>query len=171
MGRLKIYWHVPLFFLLAVPCIASEIGLSVTERIAALRYKSNAHNRFVTELIEKEFQPVDVARPLIPVQSSKGFDEDFLDEPTQVSPLPVVDLPTINDEPIIVEEIDTFPTDHELKDDFEYSENNSDEDFSDSFSGSETYTSDGYQIPTYEEIYAPKVPQRRFGYYLDPFSL
>ena len=136
------------------------------QKIAELRLKSNAHGRFVNELLvnEPKFHPIEA-----PIQTS--IENDPIDsEPESAPSLPTVDLPSkveIQEFPSQPEQLPQPPQD--------FTEDESVEEpvapFAEEppMTASKEITIEDEVGPTYEELYAPKVPQRRLGYFFGPF--
>jgi opacity protein-like surface antigen len=132
------------------------------QKIAELRLKSNAHGRFVNELLvnEPKFHPIEA-----PIQTSIENDP-FDTEPESTPSLPTVDLPS-------EVEIQEFPTQPEQlpQPPQDFTEDEPVAPFTEvpPKTASKDITIDDEVGPTYEELYAPKVPQRRLGYFFGPF--
>jgi opacity protein-like surface antigen len=132
------------------------------QKISELRLKSNAHGRFVNELLVKEpkFDPIEA-----PIQTS--IENDPFDTESESAPsLPAVELPS----EVLTQEFPSQPeqlpqppqdfTEDEPVAPFTEVPPNTD---------SKEITIEDEVGPTYEQLYAPKVPQRRFGYFFGPF--
>jgi opacity protein-like surface antigen len=135
-------------------------------KIAELRLKSNAHGRFVNEMLvnEPKFHPIEA--PML-----TSIDNDPIDsEPESLPSLPTVELPS---------EFETqeFPTQPEQlpQPPQDFTEVESVEEPVAPFpevvpkTASKEITIKDEVGPTYEELYAPKAPQRRLGYFFGPF--
>ena len=136
------------------------------QKIAELRLKSNAHGRFVNELLvnEPKFDPIEA-----PIQTA--IENDPIDyEPEPAPYLPTVELPS---------EVETqeFPSPQEplpqppqdFTEDVPAEEPIPPVTESPGRTASKEKAVQDEGGPTYEELYAPKVPQRRLGYFFGPF--
>jgi len=158
-------------FILLCATASAESDLSVADKIAALRTKSSAHNRFVTELLAQKFQRIEVAPPVKEMVPPVFKDDPPAEVVSSVNDLPEVFLPTneytdetesprefvYNDPPSAPVE-ESEPSFDVLVGEAEYQP-----------AGSTLYTSEGVPVPTYDDLYSPKFPQRRIGYYFGPF--
>ncbi len=135
---------------------------SLSERIDALRLKSHAHGKYVGELLddsslksvatESSFLPVEPASPSAP------DDQEFVFPVENVAPEVHPGNPGLE-----------FETDEDAFDEpiSEQSLESSEPEFIEQDASLSEEPSPS--LPTYEEIYAPKYPQRRIGYYFGPF--
>jgi len=157
------------FFLLSFVYAHSVYGVVVEEknlsqRITELRLKSNAHGKFVSELLGNpvEFEPIEVDGNA-PVQSSvsstkvDGESLPAAEIPPRLSPSPHSGLPDVEEKEVIQN-----PMPDSVEDSSPSS--SSEESGLSNQPPSRTKTPD-----TYDELYKPKIPQRRMGYYFGPF--
>ena len=138
----------------------------LAQKIAELRLKSSAHGRFVNELLanELEIDPIKVPPPSI--SSIEPL------PPEKPPTLPSVYLPTLdsysseNDqaEEVLPEEVSKEVESIEQREvgSVPQSTETSTVPASDPPLGTE-------ELTAYEDLYAPKTPQRRIGYYFGPF--
>ena len=136
------------------------------QKIAELRLKSNAHGRFVNELLvnEPKFHPIEA-----PIQTS--IERDTIDsEPESVPFLPIVELPSEFETQEFPSQPKQLPQPTQ-----DFSEDEPVEDqvapitVVPAKTASKEITFEDEVGPTYKELYAPKVPQRRLGYFFGPF--
>ena len=135
-------------------------------KIAELRLKSNAHGRFVNEMLvnDPKFHPIEA-----PILTS--IENDPIDnEPESVRSLPTVELPieveaqAFSSQPEALPQLpQVFTVDVPAEEPIAY--------FTESpaMTASKEIASKDDVGPTYEELYAHKVPQRRLGYFFGPF--
>ena len=159
--------------LLANFILASDsASISLSDKIVELRLKSNAHGKYVNELLAEKvtFPSFDaINKPsLIDTEPSVGTEDSFTPPGTH---LPLVDLPEpiLGDQPpsnLAEESISPIPIEEIVEE-----EQGLDK---------EVLVNQGFDTggnkeaipdkpPTYNELYSPKVPQRRLGYYFGPF--
>ena len=157
-----VIWLALFFWFMVIPTYAQESTVNdLSKKIQELRLKSNAHSKFVNELLAENV----VLDPLVTVNDFIEFEaqpvEEISDSAKPVN-LPIVQLPE--------QRVDS-PTDNEVIEDDLISNSPSFEKTKDtqSIPSSEDRTTDNSSPPTYEELYEPKVPQRRVGYYFGPF--
>ena len=128
--------------------------------------KSNAHGRFVNELLvnEPKFHPTEA-----PIHTS--FDNDSIGyKPDSAPSLPTVEMPGKietqefpSQTEALPQPLEDFPVYEPIEEPIA------------SFTevpartASKEMTIEDEVAPTYEELYAPKVPQRRLGYFFGPF--
>ena len=152
---------LPKAFFFACLLLTSSLwvfGVSDTDlskQISELRLKSSAHGRYVSELLSSELPVENFAPPELLLNDNVIHEDVILD-------LPTVELPEPDETPVLGDNTFTDSTDQTV-----------------AFPASEqpaqlppTVDSQSFgppQAPTYEELYTPKVPQRRVGYYFGPF--
>ena len=159
--------------LLANFILASDsASLSLSDKIVELRLKSNAHGKYVNELLAEKmtFPSFDaINKPsLINTEPSVGTEDSFTPPETH---LPHIDIP----EPILggqppsnlaEKSISPVPIEEVVEEELGLDK--------------EVLVNQGFDTggnkeaipdkpPTYNELYSPKVPQRRLGYYFGPF--
>ena len=127
----------------------------LSKQISELRLKSSAHGRYVSELLSSELPVENFAPPELLLNDNVIHEDVILD-------LPTVELPEPDKTPVLEDNTFTDSTDQTV-----------------AFPASEqpaqlpptvdSQSIDPPQAPTYEELYTPKVPQRRVGYYFGPF--
>jgi opacity protein-like surface antigen len=158
-------WALFLFFCMVVKSLSAATveGDNLSRRILDLRMKSHAHGKFVSELLGNpiDFEPIKPglnSSPSLPPSTSV---EDIpLPSPESLSQPPGAPSTVI---PAVEEEIAIHnQKPHPI------------EDRSPSASSQEVVFINQPPLPaktsqTYEELYKPKVPQRRLGYYFGPF--
>ena len=149
------------FFALSALTVFGDNEYDLLFKIKELRLKSNAHGKFVTQLLENEIKLEPIEKPeLLP--SQKAPPEDPFFEPIQ---LPVIDLPAVPEKTGMPKEETSGRTpssgvvDNKLPTQSESA---------DPPTSQESYSNEE-ERPTYEELYASKHPQRRVGYYFGPF--
>ena len=136
------------------------------QKIAELRLKSNAHGRFVNELLvdEPKFDPIEAS-----IQTSIE-NNPFDTEPEPAPSLPTVELPRESEAQEFPSQPEQLPQPPQ--------EFTKDEPIEEPVApitevppktASKEITIEDEVGPTYEELYAPKVPQRRLGYFFGPF--
>ena len=157
-----VIWLALFFWFMVIPTYAQESTANdLSKKIQELRLKSNAHSKFVNELLAENV----ALEPLVPDNNFIEFeaepDEEISDSAKPVN-LPIVQLPE--------QRVDST-TDKVANEDDLISNSPSFEKTKDtqSIPSSEDLTTDNSSPPTYEELYEPKVPQRRVGYYFGPF--
>jgi hypothetical protein len=137
----------------------------LSQKIAELRLKSHAHGKFVSELLGNpvEFEPIKVgANSSLQslASSTKVVDKPLA--PTEISSSPPLspssDLPDVEEMEVVQNPLpgpvdDSSPSSLPEESIFPHQ------------SPSHTKTPD-----TYDELYKPKIPQRRMGYYFGPFA-
>ena len=138
----------------------------LAQKIADLRLKSSAHGRFVNELLANDLEIDPIKVPF-----SSTIDTEPL-PPEKAPILPSVDLPTLdsysseNDqaEEVLPEEVSKEVESIEQREvgSVPQSTETSTVPASDPPLGTE-------ELTAYEDLYAPKTPQRRIGYYFGPF--
>jgi opacity protein-like surface antigen len=136
------------------------------QKIAELRLKSNAHGRFVNELLvnEPKFDPIEA-----PIQTSIE-NNPFDTEPESAPSLPTVELPRESETQEFPSQPEQLPQPPQ-----EFTKDEPIEEPVAPFTevppktASKEITIEDEVGPTYEELYAPKVPQRRLGYFFGPF--
>ena len=165
---LRVFSLFPFFIFLPLWCLGNP-GADLSQRIAELRLKSNAHGRYVNDLLANEVR----TDPIIPPASSSLPDRSSVqtDEPLN---LPNVDLPDVVDDVFLGEP--NLPTVSSTEDTLD----------SDSMEEKKGGNAEvdvqslpafpegvdpavNQRNPTYDDLYAPKVAQRRIGYYFGPF--
>jgi len=146
--------------------------LSLSEKIAQLRLKSNAHGKYVNELLAEPItlQSFDTINepsliniePVVGTEESSALPEDHLpliDLPEPISEVePSVNVVEENASPLPVAEV----VEEELNLDKEVPVNPD-------FDSGRNRDVNPDAPPTYDELYSPKVVQRRLGYYFGPF--
>ena len=133
----------------------------LAQKIADLRLKSIAHGRFVNELLANDLEIDPIKVPF-----SSTIDNEPL-PPEKPPILPSVDLPTL----------DSYSSENDRAEEVSKQVESIDQRKVDSVPQStETSivpTSDPplgtEELTAYEDLYAPKTPQRRIGYYFGPF--
>ena len=151
---------------------ASEYAsLSLTDKIVELRLKSNAHGKYVNELLAKgiTFTSFDaINKPsLINTETSVGTEDSFTPPETY---LPIIDIPEqILENPsgnLSEESVSSFPIEEVVEE-----EQGLDKEVlvSPGFDTGENKEVNSEKPPTYNELYSSKVPLRRLGYYFGPF--
>ena len=151
---------------------ASEYAsLSLTDKIVELRLKSNAHGKYVNELLAKgiTFTSFDaINKPsLINTETSVGTEDSFIPPETH---LPIIDIPEqILGDPsgnLSEESVSPFPIEEVVEE-----EQGLDKEVlvSPGFDTGENKEVNSEKPPTYNELYSSKVPLRRLGYYFGPF--
>ena len=151
---------------------ASEYAsLSLTDKIVELRLKSNAHGKYVNELLAKgiTFTSFDaINKPsLINTETSVGTEDSFIPPETH---LPIIDIPEqILGDPsgnLSEESVSSFPIEEVVEE-----EQGLDKEVlvSPGFDTGENKEVNSEKPPTYNELYSSKVPLRRLGYYFGPF--
>jgi opacity protein-like surface antigen len=146
--------------------------LSLSEKIAQLRLKSNAHGKYVNELLAEPitFQSFDAINepslinidPVVGTKESSALPKENL--PLIDMPEPLLELkPTVN---AVEENASPLPiakaVEGELDLDKEVPVNPG-------FDPGRNRDVNPDEPPTYDELYSPKVVQRRLGYYFGPF--
>jgi len=149
--------------LIFLPVALYGIDVDLAQKIDDLRLKSKAHSRFVNELLVNEptFLPI-----VAPIQSSVDPTTDGVEG---IPSLPKVELPA-EVQPKAAPpppEVTSLPTEG-------FTENEPKEDPVPSpveppAKKRSNQSSTENETTTYEELYAPKVPQRRLGYFFGPF--
>ena len=151
---------------------ASEYAsLSLTDKIVELRLKSNAHGKYVNELLAKgitfpSFNAINKPS-LINTETSVGTEDSFIPPETH---LPIIDLPEqILGNPsgnLSEESVSPFPIEEVVEE-----EQGLDKEVlvSPGFDTGENKEVNSEKPPTYNELYSSKVPLRRLGYYFGPF--
>jgi len=149
--------------LIFLPVALYGIDVDLAQKIAELRLKSKAHGKFVSELLvnEPKFLPIDAPSPV---------SADFVPiEPDNTPSLPKVKLPAVVEPqaPSPQPEVTSLPSEG-------FTENQPEEDPLPSpveplVKNRSNQSSTENETTTYEELYAPKVPQRRLGYFFGPF--
>ena len=151
---------------------ASEYAsLSLTDKIVELRLKSNAHGKYVNELLAKgiTFTSFDaINKPsLINTETSVGTQDSFIPPETH---LPIIDIPEqILGNPsgnLSEESVSPFPIEEVVEE-----EQGLDKEVlvNPGFDTGENKEVNSEKPPTYNELYSSKVPLRRLGYYFGPF--
>jgi len=151
---------------------ASEYAsLSLTDKIVELRLKSNAHGKYVNELLAKgiTFTSFDaINKPsLINTETSVGTEDSFIPPETH---LPIIDIPEqILGNPsgnLSEESVSPFPIEEVVEE-----EQGLDKEVlvNPGFDTGENKEVNSEKPPTYNELYSSKVPLRRLGYYFGPF--
>jgi opacity protein-like surface antigen len=135
------------------------------QKITELRLKSNAHGRFVNELllIEPKFLPIEA-----PIQTS--IENSPIEMEPEITPsLPKVAVPSESETQGSSSSEKAVPLPSEgLIEDKPMEEVPSFTESPAATSPNEPSAEDK-EAPTYEELYAPKLPQRRLGYFFGPF--
>ena len=169
------YKHVFLLtaLLLANFTLASDsASLSLSDKIVELRLKSNAHGKYVNELLAEKvtFPSFDaINKPtLINTKPSVGTEDSFTPPETH---LPLIDIPQpiLGDQPpsnLAEESISPIPIDEVVE---EVQSLDKEVLVNQGFDTGENKEAIPDKPPTYNELYSPKVPQRRLGYYFGPF--
>ena len=151
---------------------ASEYAsLSLTDKIVELRLKSNAHGKYVNELLAKgiTFTSFDaINKPsLINTETSVGTEDSFIPPETH---LPIIDIPEqILGDPsgnLSEESVSPFPIEEVVEE-----EQGLDKEVlvNPGFDTGDNKEANSEKPPTYNELYSSKVPLRRLGYYFGPF--
>ena len=131
-------------------------------KIKDLRLKSNAHGKFVSQLLANDTKIGPIEVPKLSIENK---------ETTAISPSEPLDLTEI-DLPAVVEEtsLNIEPPEKISSSVVEQEEVHSNPDFSDPIINRDS-SPYGDNKPTYEGLYAPKHPLRRIGYYFDLSSV
>jgi opacity protein-like surface antigen len=148
--------------LIFLPVALYGIDVDLAQKIAELRLKSKAHGKFVSELLVNEptFLPI-----VAPIQSSVDPTTDGVED---IPSLPKVELPAeVQTKAEPPPEVTSLPTKG-------FTENEPKEDPVPSpveppAKKRSNQSSTENETTAYEELYAPKVPQRRLGYFFGPF--
>ena len=144
---------------------------SLTDKIVELRLKSNAHGKYVNELLAKgitfpSFNAINKPS-LINTETSVGIEDSFTPPETH---LPIIDIPEqILGNPsgnLSEESVSPFPIEEVVEE-----EQGLDKEVlvSPGFDTGENKEVNSEKPPTYNELYSSKVPLRRLGYYFGPF--
>ncbi len=166
MGRYSSYFILLAIFASSF-CVRAQDADSenLRKRIAELRMKSNAHGRFVSELLRDpiEFEPIELntkpaSSPFSEISEQRS--ESVLgSEQTEIIETPLESIIVEREEPIGVSEDKSPNPELSENSSFQTEENNPEEES----------LSPRDESNIYAELYAPKVPQRRLGYYFGPF--
>ena len=146
--------------------------LSLSEKIAQIRLKSNAHGKYVNELLAEPitFQSFDSINepslinidPVVMTKDSSALPEEnlpLIDMPEPISEVkPTVNAVEENASPLPMAKV----VEEELGIDKEVPVNPG-------FDPGRNRDVNPDEPPTYDELYSPKVVQRRLGYYFGPF--
>ena len=153
---------------------ASEYAsLSLTDKIVELRLKSNAHGKYVNELLAKgiTFTSFDaINKPsLINTETSVGTQDSFIPPETH---LPIIDIPEqILGDPsgnLSEESVSPFPIEEVVEE-----EQGLDKEVlvNPGFDTGDNKEANSEKPPTYNELYSSKVPLRRLGVLFRAISL
>ncbi|MEK9772520.1 MAG: porin family protein [Opitutae bacterium] len=161
-----------LFFSFAIPIgVLGNPDIDLSQRIAELRLKSNAHEKFVNELLAKE-----VTLPPISLPDSHRMTDDPFVQPDEPLSLPSVALPPVVGDNFLSEQNTGAESPSQNMGTSVLSSHQGEEIAFEEEEVSATPTSPEKEYPlpdqkkpSYEELYAPKVPPRRMGYYFGPF--
>ena len=167
-----------LAFLLSVLLLANFIlasesaSLSLSDKIVELRLKSNAHGKYVNELLAKRntlpsFDAINKPA-VINTVPSVDTEDSFIPLETH---LPLIDKPepSLGDQPsgnLAEESVSPFPNEAVVEE-----EQGLDKEVLvyPGFDTGKNKKVNSDKPPTYNELYGSKVPQRRLGYYFGPF--
>ena len=134
--------------------------LALSDKITEFRLKSNAHSKYVTELLAGPVEPhalINHSEPSTPDIEVKVNRQSTME-------LPVVDLPGHQPSKEVVKEPINQPNTSETSEGkMPLSKKKLD------LTMPAPETNQVSATITYDELYSPKVPQRRIGYYFGPF--
>ena len=157
-----VIWLALFFWFMVIPAYAQDsTGTDLSKKILELRLKSNAQSKFVNELLSEDvvIEPLANDNDIIELEGEpvEEINDSFkpVNLPIIQPPEQRLDSPT--DKEVIEDDLILNITSHEKTKDTQ------------SIPVSEERTTDNSSPPTYEELYEPKVPQRRVGYYFGPF--
>ncbi len=153
---------LPKVFILAYLLLTSSLSgiggtdSDLSEKISELRLKSSAHGRYVSVLLSNRLQVENFLPPESLLEDNVINEDIILD-------LPTVDLPEPDETADLGLNTFTDSSDQVV------AVPDSEEPNHFSSAKMDSQLIDSPQAYTYEELYTPKVPQRRVGYYFGPF--
>jgi hypothetical protein len=133
---------------------------SITDKIAEFRLKSNAHSKYVAELLANPSEP----SGLVNQTAGASLEVESVDNYESTVELPVVDLSGDQSPWKVIEEPYHQPRNKVIRGQESRLEKKQQSQTLLALEANQESAS-----ITYDELYSPKVPQRRIGYYFGPF--
>tara|TARA_B100002019_G_scaffold292862_1_gene317475 strand:+ start:1250 stop:2305 length:1056 start_codon:yes stop_codon:yes gene_type:complete len=162
---IRLFWMktflISSFFSLGILGVFGDNESDLSFKIKELRLKSNAHGKFVSQLLANEIN----LDPIEKLEFSTSKNTSSKNQPLDSINLPVIDIPVEPEETplpseVIIQQIPSTGVEERalpLQPEASDSPTNVESSFN----------KEGKS--TYEELYSPKHPQRRIGYYFGPF--
>jgi hypothetical protein len=135
-------------------------GSAITDKIAEFRLKSNAHSKYVAELLANPSE----SRVLSNQSADANLEVESGDNYESTNELPVVDLSGHQSPWKVIKE----PRNQHRNSEIGEKESHLNQKELDVTMPALEANQENASI-TYDELYSPKVPQRRIGYYFGPF--